>query len=90
MEPLLAACLVLPLFVGGQSLTPSEFEARVDDTLNKVSQFQGQNCCQISLGHLQCSTLSVPSMNNLFSIEMRSFQIVELVYCSMNFYYMYF
>lgn len=51
MEPLLAACLVLPLFVGGQSLTPSEFEARVDDTLNKVSQFEGQNCCQLSLGH---------------------------------------
>lgn len=40
MGPLLAACLVLhvPLLVGGQSLTPSEFEARVDDTLNKVSQ----------------------------------------------------
>lgn len=85
MEPLLAACLVLPLFVGGQSLTPSEFEARVDDTLNKVSQFQGQNCCQLSLGHF-----TMLHLNNLFSIEMRSFQIVELVYCSMNFYYMYF
>nr|XP_034324761.1 gigasin-6-like isoform X2 [Crassostrea gigas] len=43
MEPLLAACLVLPLFVGGQSLTPSEFEARVDDTLNKVLKCHPQN-----------------------------------------------
>lgn len=76
MEPLLAACLVLPLFVGGQSLTPSEFEARVDDTLNKVSQFQGQNCCQLSLGHFTMLHL-IPFMNNLFSIEIRSFQIVE-------------
>lgn len=50
MGPLLAACLVVPLIIGGQSLTLSEFEARVDDTLNKVSQYSGQQCCQLSLG----------------------------------------